>query len=174
MKTQIPPFDLTQDRPMLPWTSDMLHGFSLDTTCAETRAWHHARNFVDKRTDGGFYRWSKKFFLFVQEPMQTNFNRGSGCLWSGRETLSDEHLIGTRAGVIRSRAVCRLQDSARQVPEAVSGFDFHTVGATSESSKDALACRDRRMRSLMQFEHGQSFWKPHSLAENSEVGNTTE
>ena len=31
-------------------------------------------------------------------------------LWLGRDTLSDEHLIGTAAGVMRSRAVRRLQE----------------------------------------------------------------
>ena len=40
-------------------------------------------------------------------------------LWLGRDTLSDEHLIGTAAGVMRSRAVRRLQDSIRWVPEAL-------------------------------------------------------
>ena len=34
-------------------------------------------------------------------------------LWLGRDTLSDEHLIGTAAGVMRSRAVRRLQETAR-------------------------------------------------------------
>ena len=31
-------------------------------------------------------------------------------LWLGRDTLGDEHLIGTAAGVMRSRAVRRLQE----------------------------------------------------------------
>ena len=30
-------------------------------------------------------------------------------LWLGRDTLRDEHLIGTAVGVMRSRAVRRLQ-----------------------------------------------------------------
>ena len=40
-------------------------------------------------------------------------------LWFGRDTLSDEHLIGTAAGLARSRAVRRLQNSARCEPEAL-------------------------------------------------------
>ena len=34
-------------------------------------------------------------------------------LWLGRDTLSDDHLVGTSAGVMRSRAVRRLQEPAR-------------------------------------------------------------
>ena len=33
-------------------------------------------------------------------------------LWLGRDTLSDEHLMGTAAGVMRSRAVRRFQEPA--------------------------------------------------------------
>ena len=36
-------------------------------------------------------------------------------LWLGGDTLSDEHLIGAAAGVMRSRAVRRLQEPARCV-----------------------------------------------------------
>ena len=35
-------------------------------------------------------------------------------LWLGRDTLSGEHLIGAAAGVMRSRAVLRLQDGCQQ------------------------------------------------------------
>ena len=41
-------------------------------------------------------------------------------LWLGRDTLNDEHLIGTAAGVMRSRAVRRLQEPARWVPAAMN------------------------------------------------------
>ena len=39
-------------------------------------------------------------------------------LWLGRDTLSDEHLMGAAAGVLESRAVHRLQGPARWVPAA--------------------------------------------------------
>ena len=42
----------------------------------------------------------------------------------GRDTLSDEHLIGTAAGAMRSRAVRRLQEPARRVPAALSAMLF--------------------------------------------------
>ena len=45
-------------------------------------------------------------------------------LWLGRDTLSDERLIGTAAGVMRSRAVRRLQEPARWVPAALSAMLF--------------------------------------------------
>ena len=45
-------------------------------------------------------------------------------LWSGRDTLSDEHLIGTAAGVMRSRAVRRLQEPARWVSAALKAMLF--------------------------------------------------
>ena len=45
-------------------------------------------------------------------------------LWLGRDPLSDEHLIGTAAGVMRSRAVRRLQEPARWVPAASNAMLF--------------------------------------------------
>ena len=42
----------------------------------------------------------------------------------GRDTLSHEHLEGTAAGVMRSRAVRRLQEPARWVPEAMNAMFF--------------------------------------------------
>ena len=45
-------------------------------------------------------------------------------LWLGRDTLSDEHLIGTAAGVMRSRAVRCLQEPARWVPAALNAMLF--------------------------------------------------
>ena len=45
-------------------------------------------------------------------------------LWLGRDTLSDEHLIGTAAGVMRSRAVRRVQEPARSVPAALNAMLF--------------------------------------------------
>ena len=44
--------------------------------------------------------------------------------WLGRDTLGDEHLIGTAAGVMRSRAVRRLQEPARWVPAAMNAMLF--------------------------------------------------
>ena len=45
-------------------------------------------------------------------------------LWLGRDALSDEHWIGTAAGVTRSRAVRRLQEPARWVPAALNAMLF--------------------------------------------------
>ena len=45
-------------------------------------------------------------------------------LWLGRGTLSDEHLTGTAAGVMRSGAVRRLQEPARWVPAAWKAVPF--------------------------------------------------
>ena len=45
-------------------------------------------------------------------------------LWLGRDTLSNEHLVGTAAGVMRSRAVRRLQEPARWVPAAMNAMLF--------------------------------------------------
>ena len=42
----------------------------------------------------------------------------------GRDTLGDENLIGTAAGVMRSRAVRRLQEPARWVPAAMKAMLF--------------------------------------------------
>ena len=44
-------------------------------------------------------------------------------LWLGRDPLSDEHLIGTAAGVMRSRAV-RAPRTARWVPAASNAMLF--------------------------------------------------
>ena len=45
-------------------------------------------------------------------------------LWLGRGALSDEHLIGTAAGVMRSKAVRRLQEPARCLPAALNAMLF--------------------------------------------------
>ena len=45
-------------------------------------------------------------------------------LWLGRDTLSDEHLLGTAVGVVGSRGVRRLQEPARWVPEALKAMLF--------------------------------------------------
>ena len=45
-------------------------------------------------------------------------------LWLGRDTLSDEHLMGAKAGVMSSRAVRRLQEPARWVPAALNAMLF--------------------------------------------------
>ena len=42
----------------------------------------------------------------------------------GRDTLSDEHLIGTATGAMRSRAQRRLQEPARWVPAALNAILF--------------------------------------------------
>ena len=41
-----------------------------------------------------------------------------------RDTLSDEHLMGTAAGVMRSRAIRRLEEPARWVPVALNAILF--------------------------------------------------
>ena len=45
-------------------------------------------------------------------------------LWQGRNTLSDEQLMGTAAGVMTTRAVRRLQETARWVPAALNAMLF--------------------------------------------------
>ena len=42
----------------------------------------------------------------------------------GRDTLTNKHLVGTAAGVMRSRAVRRLQEPARWVPKALQTLLF--------------------------------------------------
>ena len=43
---------------------------------------------------------------------------------TGRDTLSDKQLVGAAAGVMRSRAVSRLQEPGRWVPEALKAMQF--------------------------------------------------
>ena len=45
-------------------------------------------------------------------------------LYLQRDTLSDEQLIGTAAGVLRSRAVRRLQEPTRWAPTALNAMLF--------------------------------------------------
>ena len=68
-------------------------------------------------------------------------------LWLGRDTLSDEHLIGTAAGVVRSRAVRRLQEPARWVPAALNAMLF-----TPWSPHLNLPGRDQRTRNQLKPE----------------------
>ena len=56
-------------------------------------------------------------------------------LWLGRDTLSDEHLMGTAAGVMRSRAVRRLQKTNKMGACSIECHALHNVVPTSESSR---------------------------------------
>ena len=57
-------------------------------------------------------------------------------LWLGRDTLSDEHLTGTAAGVMRSRASSTPSPRTSKVgASTVERNALHTVVTTSESSR---------------------------------------
>ena len=76
-------------------------------------------------------------------------------LWLRRDTLSDEHVTGTAAGVMRSRPVRRLQDPARWVPAALNAMLL--TPTTLESSSAALDCRDQHTNSPLNLERSLRF-----------------
>ena len=71
-------------------------------------------------------------------------------LWLGRDTLSDEHLIGTAAGVMKSR-VRRLQEPARWVRAALSAMLF-TPWSPHLNLPGDLVYRDQRTRNQLKPE----------------------
>ena len=120
INTKIPSFDWTTDTPMLPWTIRYAawvvtrYNVRRDTRmtpCETLRGQKYRKDFLPL----GAQVLSRKPGANVNQLLQP----GVTGLWLGRDTLSDEHLIGTAAGVMRSRAVPRLQDSVRWGPEAL-------------------------------------------------------
>ena len=68
--------------------------------------------------------------------------------WLGRDTHCDEHLVGTASGVMRIRAVRRLKEPARWVPEALQTMLF-ALWAPHLNLVVALVSEDRHTRSLL-------------------------
>ena len=73
--------------------------------------------------------------ILVKEPLSLSFcSHGSQAFgWDVSDTLGDEHLTSTAAGVMRRLAVRRLVEPARWVPAAMNAMLF-TVVTTCESS----------------------------------------
>ena len=77
-------------------------------------------------------------------------------LWLGGDTLSDEHLIGTAAGIMRSRAVLHLQEPARWVPAALNAMlSTPPCSPHHESFPADLVHRDQRTRNQLKPERCQ-------------------
>ena len=72
-------------------------------------------------------------------------------VWLGRDTLSDEHLIGIAAGVMRSRAVRCLQEPARWVPAALNAMLF-TPWSPHLNLPGRPRFRDQRTRNQLMLE----------------------
>ena len=80
---------------------------------------------MDRNTEKRFFHWSEQ--VLARRPGATVNQLMLPCvtgLWLGLDTLSDEHLIGAAAGVMRSRAVRRLQEPARWVLAALNAMLF--------------------------------------------------
>ena len=112
IKDKIASFDVKPFSPTLPWT--IRHA-----------AWVLTR-YNERRYREEILPWSQQ--VLARRPRANNVNQilqpWVAGLWLGRDTLSDEHLVGTSAGVMRSRAVRRLQEPARWVPEALQAMLF--------------------------------------------------
>ena len=74
---------------------------------------------MDKSAGKRSCHWVDKFSLVTQDPVSISFCSHGSQAFGWDVTLTDEHLIGTAAGVICSRAVRRLQETTRWVPEAL-------------------------------------------------------
>ena len=135
LKDKIPSFEVTTHSPMLPWK--IRHAAWILTRCSVRRV---TQMTPYEKIRGRKYR--KEILPLGEQVLArrpgANVNQllqpwVTG-LWLGRDTLSGEHRMGTGAGVMRSRAVRRLQEPARWVPAAVECSALHTVVPTSESS----------------------------------------
>ena len=105
--------------------SDTQHGFSRDTMWEGTHEWLRTKRFVDRNTEKRFFHWENKSSLAVLERM------------------SDEHLMDTAAGVMRSRAVRRLQEVTFQERLPTSCTAGAAGGAVTDSSMVILVHRHR-------------------------------
>ena len=124
-KTKSSLFEVTTHSPMLPWT--IRHAAWILTRYNVRR---DTRMTPYERIRGQKYR--KEILPLGEQVLArrpgTSVNQllqpwVTG-LWFGRDTLGDEHLICTAGGVMRSRAVRRLQEPARWVPAAMNAMIF--------------------------------------------------
>ena len=125
LKDKIPSFEVTTHSPMLPWA--IRHAAWVLTRYNLGR---DTRMTPYEKIRGQKYR--KQNLPLGEQVLArrpgANVNQllqpWVAGLWLGRDPLSDEHLIGTAAGVMRSRAVRRLQEPARWVPAASNAMLF--------------------------------------------------
>ena len=75
---------------------------------------------------------------------------------------------------MKSRAVRRLQDSDRWVPEELQAMIFHTVGATSESSRTPSLAETCISGACCCWNIVKGHRDSHSKTKDSEVRDTTE
>ena len=143
IKDKIPSFAVTTHSPMLPWTirhaAWILTRYNVRrdtrmTPCEKSREQKDRKKILPLGEQVLARRPGANFNQLMQ-PWVT-------CLWLGRGTLSDEHLIGTAAGIMRSRAVRRLDEPARWIPAALNAMLF-----TTWSSHLNLPGRPRLQRS---------------------------
>ena len=125
LKDKIPPFEVTTLSPILTWT--FRHAARILTRFYVRR---DTRMTPNEEIRGQKYR--KEILPLGEQVLArrpgANVNQllqpWATSLWLGRGTPSDEHLIGTAAGVMRSRAARRLQEPARWVPIALKAMLF--------------------------------------------------
>ena len=112
LNDQIPSFEVTTHSPIL-------------TRYNVRRDTRRTKRFVDRNTEKEILPLGER--LLARRPgadVNQLLQPWVTGLWLGRDTLSDGHLIGTAAGVMRSRAVRRLQEPARWVPAAMHAMLF--------------------------------------------------
>ena len=97
-----------------------------------------------QKTEIRFFNWENKSSLAVQEQMSMLLQPWLTGLWLGRDTLSDEHLIGTAEQYAVSK-------TARWVPAALNAVLF-TPWSPQLNLPAALVCRDQQMKSLLKPE----------------------
>ena len=141
-KTKIPSVDVTTHPPVLPWT--IRHADTPLTPYEKIRGQKYREEVLPlgKQVRARRPRASVNQLL---QPWVTG-------LWLARDSLSDEHLGGTAAGVMRSRAVSRLQEPTIG---ARSFANNAHLGRHISISRVALVCTDQFSRSLLRQERHQ-------------------
>ena len=125
IKDKIASFYVKPDSPVLPWTirhaAWVLTRYNLRrdtrmTSCEKIRGVKYQKE-ISPVGEQVLSRRPRANVNQLLQPWVTG-------LWSGRDTLSDEHLAGTFKGVVRSCSVRCLQEPARWVPEALQAMLF--------------------------------------------------
>ena len=120
---KIQSFEVTKRSPMLPWT--IRHAVWIVTRYDVRR---DIRKTPYEKIRG---QKNRKEFLPLEEQILARspganvkqlIEPWATTFWLARDTLSDEHLLGTTAGVMRSRATRRLQEPVRWVPTALNAM----------------------------------------------------
>ena len=152
-RDKIPSFEVTTHSPMVPWS--IRHTAWVPTPYSvrrDTRMTPYEkirgpkyRNGILPSSEQALARRPGSIVNQLLQPWATG-------LRLGRDTLSDEHLTGTAAGVMRSTGSPPSRRTSTMGASSVERNALHTMVATPLIFQAALVCRDQHTKSQQRLE----------------------